>query len=154
MKKFFKRFLDYVVFFLSCKGTIADEMVRDGVISYEGQGRDAFGKWGLNMSYICLDCRRIFEEGEQITFQENMGERFGVTCSKRINGCPNCGGEYEESKPCSICSLEHLEEDLNGGLCDECIDKYKNDIVKTNICKTLMFLNGINAKDKGSYSYT
>lgn len=44
MKKFFKRVLDYIVFFLSGKGTIADEMVRDGLISYEGQGRDAFGK--------------------------------------------------------------------------------------------------------------
>lgn len=44
MKKFFKRVLDYIVFFFSGKGTIADEMVREGVISYEGQGRDGFGK--------------------------------------------------------------------------------------------------------------
>jgi hypothetical protein len=80
------------------------------------------------MSYICLDCGNIFEEGEQITFQENRGELFGVPCSKKISGCPVCGGEYEESTQCSICGSEHLEEDLNGGLCDECIDKYKNDI--------------------------
>lgn len=80
------------------------------------------------MSYICLDCGHIFEEGEQITFQENIVEYFGVPCSKKISGCPKCGGEYEESKPCDICGSEHLEEDLNGGLCDECIDKYKNDI--------------------------
>lgn len=80
------------------------------------------------MSYICLDCGNIFEEGEQITFQENRGELFGVPCSKKISGCPVCGGEYEESTPCSICGSEHLEEDLNGGLCDECIDKYKHDI--------------------------
>jgi DNA-directed RNA polymerase subunit RPC12/RpoP len=80
------------------------------------------------MSYICLDCGNIFEEGEQITFQENMGEHFGVSCSKKISGCPLCGGEYEESTPCVFCGSEHLEEDLNGGLCDECIDKYKNDI--------------------------
>ena len=80
------------------------------------------------MSYICLDCGNIFEEGEQITFQENMGEHFGEKVYKKITGCPICGGEYEESTPCSICGSEHLEEDLNGGLCDECIDKYKNDI--------------------------
>lgn len=79
------------------------------------------------MSYICLDCGNIFEEGEQITFQENMGEHFGEKVYKKITGCPICGGEYEESTPCSICGSEHLEEDLNGGLCDECIDKYKND---------------------------
>ena len=44
MKKFFKKVLNWFVFFLSGKGEIADEMVRAGVISYEGQGRDAFGK--------------------------------------------------------------------------------------------------------------
>ena len=80
------------------------------------------------MFYICLDCGNIFEEGEQISFQENMGEHFGEKVYKKITGCPICGGEYEESTPCSICGSEHLEEDLNGGLCDECIDKYKNDI--------------------------
>lgn len=80
------------------------------------------------MSYICLNCGNVFEEGEQITFQENMGEHFGEKVYKKITGCPICGGEYEESKPCDICGSEHLEEDLNGGLCDDCIDKYKNDI--------------------------
>lgn len=44
MKKFFKRVLDWIVFLLSGKGDIADEMVREGVISYEGQGRDSFGR--------------------------------------------------------------------------------------------------------------
>lgn len=80
------------------------------------------------MAYICLDCGNIFEEGEQITFQENMGEHFGEKVYKKITGCPICGGEYEESTPCAICGSQHLEEDLNGGLCDECIDKYKHDI--------------------------
>lgn len=80
------------------------------------------------MSYICLECGNVFEEGEQITFQENMGECFGISCNKKISGCPKCGGEYEESTPCAVCGSEYLEEDLNGCLCDECIDKYKNDI--------------------------
>lgn len=80
------------------------------------------------MSYICLDCRHIFEEGEQSNYIESFGEYWGTKCSQRISGCPICGGEYEESTPCAFCGSEHLEEDLNGGLCDECIDKYKNDI--------------------------
>ena len=80
------------------------------------------------MSYICLDCGNIFEEGEQITFQENMGEHFGEKVYKKITGCPICGGEYEESTPCSICGSEHLEEELSGGVCDECIDEYKYNI--------------------------
>lgn len=44
MKKFFKKLLDFFVFLLSGKGDLADEMIREGVISYEGQGRDSFGK--------------------------------------------------------------------------------------------------------------
>lgn len=80
------------------------------------------------MSYICLDCGNIFEEGQQITFQENLGERFGEPIYKKFSGCPKCGGEYEEATRCAICDSKHLEEDLNGGVCDKCIDKYKNDI--------------------------
>ncbi len=33
-------------------------------------------------------------------------------------------------------------------------DKYKNDTVKTTICKTLMYLNDIEVKDKGSFSFS
>ena len=80
------------------------------------------------MSYICLDCGHIFEEGEQTEWSENMGEYFGFPCVQYLTGCPKCGGEYEESTPCAICGSEHLEEDLNCGVCDECIDKYKHDI--------------------------
>lgn len=80
------------------------------------------------MAYICLECGHIFEEGEQNTWKENRGECFGVSCFQYLSGCPKCGGEYEESTPCEICGSEHLEEDLNGGLCDECVDRYKHDI--------------------------
>ena len=80
------------------------------------------------MSYICLDCGHIFEEGEQTERSENRGEYWGVSCFQYLSGCPKCGGEYEESTPCAICGSEHLEEDLNGGLCDSCIDNYKNNI--------------------------
>lgn len=80
------------------------------------------------MSFKCVDCGHIFEEGEQTILKEDMGEFWGSSCSKVISGCPLCGGEYEETKPCAICGSEQLEEDLNGGICDECIDKYKHDI--------------------------
>jgi RecJ-like exonuclease len=80
------------------------------------------------MSYICLDCGHIFEDGEQATYKEDCGECWGHTVYKSYSCCPVCGGEYEESTPCAICGSEQLEENLNGGLCDECIDKYKNDI--------------------------
>ena len=42
--KVLKNVLNWFVFLLTGKGEIADEAIREGVISYEGQGRDEFGK--------------------------------------------------------------------------------------------------------------
>ena len=39
-----KKILDFVMFVLTGKGVLADEMVDAGVLSYEGQGRDKYGK--------------------------------------------------------------------------------------------------------------
>lgn len=80
------------------------------------------------MAYICLNCGHIFEEGEQAHWIESRGEFWGHACSESMSGCPLCHGEYEESKPCEICGSEHLEEDLNNGICDECINKYQYDV--------------------------
>ena len=42
--KFLKNILNWFVFLLTGKGEIAEEAIREGLISYEGQGRDEFGK--------------------------------------------------------------------------------------------------------------
>lgn len=64
--------------------------------------------------YKCLECGNIFEDGEQTS-------RFGV------DSCPLCNGAYEETTSCKICGSAHLEDELNGGVCDECIDEYRKD---------------------------
>lgn len=79
------------------------------------------------MAYICLDCGHIFEDGEQACWSEDRGEFWGVLCSEEVSGCPLCHGSYEKSEPCRICGSEHLPEKLNGGVCEECIDKYRYD---------------------------
>ena len=79
------------------------------------------------MAYKCLECGHIFEEGEQAHWRENRGEFWGTHCSEEMSGCPLCHGDYEETTPCAICGSEHLEDELNGGVCDECIDEYRND---------------------------
>jgi DNA-directed RNA polymerase subunit RPC12/RpoP len=77
------------------------------------------------MAYKCLDCGHIFDEGEQEVWCEDHGfdsppyERWGI--------CPICGGDYEETTPCANCGSEHLEDELSGGVCDECIDEYRKD---------------------------
>ena len=83
------------------------------------------------MAYKCLKCGNIFEEGEQIYWDEDRGELWGSSCSETMSGCPCCGGSYEETKACEICGSEHLENELLNGVCEECIDEYKND---ANMC--------------------
>ena len=70
------------------------------------------------MAFKCLDCGNIFEEGE--SWYESHGEK--------MNGCPCCGGAYEETKRCKICGGEFLEDELLGvGVCEDCVEEYKKD---------------------------
>lgn len=71
------------------------------------------------MAYKCLECGHIFEDGEESVWYEDHGEM--------MRGCPVCDGAYEETVECEICGAAHLSEELNGGVCDECIDEYRND---------------------------
>ncbi len=79
------------------------------------------------MAYKCLDCGHIFENGEQKTIREDRGEFWGMNCAVQESVCPLCNGEYEETSRCKICHSEHLDEELSGGVCEDCINKYKKD---------------------------
>lgn len=78
--------------------------------------------------YICLDCGHIFGEGEESNWSESRGEFWGVSCSEDVSGCPLCHGDYEKAVMCEKCGAYHLEEDINGGICDNCLDEYKYNI--------------------------
>ena len=39
-----KKIVDFIVFLFTGKGDFAKEAIEAGVISYEGQGRDKYGK--------------------------------------------------------------------------------------------------------------
>lgn len=75
--------------------------------------------------YKCLCCGHIFEEGEQQTWRENRGEFLGSSCSEEMEGCPLCYGEYEKTVCCSVCGGNFLEDELNDGVCDDCIENSK-----------------------------
>ena len=79
------------------------------------------------MAYKCLTCGHIFEEGEQAIWKESRGEYWGTPCSEEMSGCPLCKGDYEETVQCAVCGSEHLEDELFGGVCSDCIDEYRND---------------------------
>ena len=86
------------------------------------------------MAYKCLDCGHIFEEGEQAVWYETHG--FDLPPYEKWSGCPLCKGAYEETVKCAVCRSEHLEDELNGGVCDECIDEYRKDF---NSCYEISF---------------
>lgn len=88
------------------------------------------------MAYKCLECGHIFDEGEQAVWSESRGEFWGIPCSEEMSGCPLCKGEYEKTVQCAFCDSEHLEDELFGGVCDECIDEYRKDF---NSCYELSF---------------
>lgn len=78
------------------------------------------------MALKCTECGHIFEEGEQVNWIERHGFSYGG--GERFSGCPLCRGEYEETTPCAVCGSEHFEDELHGGVCDECIDKCRHDV--------------------------
>ena len=76
--------------------------------------------------YKCLECGHLFEDGEEKVTKEYRGEHFGFPSYEDVKSCPVCGGDFEKTKKCKICGSEHLEDELNGGVCEECINKYRN----------------------------
>jgi RecJ-like exonuclease len=83
--------------------------------------------------YKCVACGHLFEDGEQKTYRENMGECHGSPAYQEFSVCPICGEDYEEVKPCKICgSYEH---ETDNGFCEECqkdIMKRFNQLIKDN----------------------
>lgn len=80
------------------------------------------------MTYICLDCGHIFEEGEQGKSRAFLGECHGKNVYEEEKCCPICGGDYEEAFACEICGTLHYKDNLCGGACDRCINEYRYDI--------------------------
>ena len=79
------------------------------------------------MTFKCLACGHIFEEGEQARWEEHHPYGMGYA-AEEFSGCPICKGDYEQTVKCRICDGEFLEDELNGGcVCNDCIDDYKKD---------------------------
>lgn len=75
--------------------------------------------------FRCTECGHLFEDGEQKTISEQMGEFWGDPAYQEWSVCPLCNGVYEEVEPCKICggfeTLESGEE-----VCENC----KNEVLK------------------------
>lgn len=71
------------------------------------------------MAYKCLECGHIFEDGEQVTWQENHG--FADGPYESFSGCPVCRGDYDKTFPCKVCGSEVWEEEIYDGFCLHCL---------------------------------
>lgn len=74
------------------------------------------------MSYKCLECGHIFDEGEQ--WYEDRGAPY----RELMSGCPMCYGDYAPTERCEICGSEHLPDELCNGICEECLMFYAEDL--------------------------
>jgi hypothetical protein len=78
------------------------------------------------MTYKCLECDHIFEEGEEALWEEDHG--FSEPPYEKMSGCPLCYGAYEKTEQCKVCGSHCLERELISGVCEECIDGCKNNL--------------------------
>ena len=75
------------------------------------------------MSFKCVSCGHIFEDGEQAEWEEKHG--LDTPPYENFSGCPLCRGEYEETVKCKCCGADFLEEELTSGFCDDCVGELK-----------------------------
>lgn len=78
------------------------------------------------MMYKCTECGCEFEEPRER--KSLLCVLDGVPYFETLSVCPECGGDCEEACQCDICGEYHFEDDLEDGICESCIDKYKYDV--------------------------
>ena len=71
------------------------------------------------MMYRCLECKNLFEEGEQAVWEERHG--LDSPPYEKFSGCPVCKGGYEEVHQCKGCGDWHSEDELYDGWCEKCL---------------------------------
>lgn len=74
--------------------------------------------------YRCKECGHLFEEGEEVKFQESRGECFGFPAYEQMSGCPLCNGDFVSVEPCKICGGYDLNDDEE--FCKHCLKDVSN----------------------------
>ena len=80
------------------------------------------------MKYFCLDCKGSCESNELGSYSECVGEFWGSPAYQSFAVCPYCGSEeIVEAMECKVCGTVYPEDEIHGAVCDECLNKYKQD---------------------------
>lgn len=64
--------------------------------------------------YKCNNCGKLVEELEEIKGDYNN--------PSYVEDCCDCSGYYEEAYKCKECGEWFTKEELNGGICNDCLD--------------------------------
>lgn len=78
--------------------------------------------------YKCNNCGRTFYEGEEARTRSYLAHKGSEPIYTEEDCCPYCGGDYEELTKCEMCGEYHSEDELECGICDECIEEKRYDI--------------------------
>ena len=69
--------------------------------------------------YECHNCGKKFEQPDIV--QERHG--LGYPPYEDVTVCPYCHGYFEEMQKCEICGEYFCEDEIEYGVCHECVEK-------------------------------
>lgn len=71
--------------------------------------------------FKCLQCGHLFEDGEQLEWEDMHGLTSGN--GEHFSGCPLCKGDYQEIEPCKICGT--YQHEVENEYCEDCKNNVK-----------------------------
>ena len=96
------------------------------------------------MEYVCRNCGTVFDEGQQVTWEESHGLESGPY--EQYVGCPVCNGDFVKTTFCKGCGAPYANSDeLYEGLCVSCLretlspTKALNYLIDSDSFVTFMF---------------
>jgi len=76
--------------------------------------------------YYCKNCNLAFDHPVHYSEDRTPGGAFGEMI-QHFDGCPSCGGGYEEAIECPRCEDEYIPVSSQYPFCEKC----QKDIIKT-----------------------
>lgn len=76
--------------------------------------------------YICDNCGCTCDDDDLPIYEEDYGFETGIGFKSMkqtfVDNC-SCGGNFVEAQECEMCGEYFAEDDLEGGVCKECLEQ-------------------------------
>ena len=71
--------------------------------------------------YKCCDCGLVFDTPKHYSEDRTPGGAFeGGSFIYHYDGCPSCGGSYDEAMECQRCADTYISVESDYPFCDSC----------------------------------